>query len=268
MVAVGGRAAVPGHVLEHRQHAALHQPFARPPRRSPRPCRPSCRRRGCRSPDRPRSPARRRCGRQSTSMPSAARSARDQPRAEPRGRKSRGAVAIVDARRKARPADSSASAAAPSRCTRPPSWSISTGASARPTASRMLVDQGAHLLRRVDIALEQDEAPRVGVAQKARAPARRAKGRLRPVMKARWPSARLNCAAPGGQAALFRCKVGRTAAGTCANRGAAASIDLQSARLDRAFPARDLVDDEPGEILRAAALGRDAGHADLEHPRS
>src|SRR5258705_12391694 len=46
----------------------------------------------------------------------------------------------------------------------------------------------------------------------------------------------------------------------------AASIHLQPAGLDRALPPEDLVGDELGEVFRAPALGRNAGHTDLEHP--
>ena len=70
------------------------------------------RRRGRRSPGRPRSTGTSASGRQSTSMPSAAEIVRDQPGAELRGRKPRGAVAVVERAVEARRADSSASAAA------------------------------------------------------------------------------------------------------------------------------------------------------------
>ena len=51
------------------------------------------------------------------------------------------------------------------RATRPPSWSISTGASARATAGAQILDQPARALGRVDIAGEQNEAQRIGVTE-------------------------------------------------------------------------------------------------------
>ena len=45
---VGGGAAMAGNVLEHRQHAALLQPFGDRAARSPRPCRARCHKRGSR----------------------------------------------------------------------------------------------------------------------------------------------------------------------------------------------------------------------------
>ena len=92
--------------------------------------------------------------------------------------------------RSAPPPDRRANAGGRSRATRPPSWSISTGASARPTLSRRSLDEPAHLIGRAAIAPEQDEARRIGVGEEAplverAAPRRRSQGRRREVRSAR-----------------------------------------------------------------------------------
>ena len=112
MMAVGGGAAVAGHVLEHRQHAARHQALAR---RAP-PIAATLRGRvavGAVADHRiGAATGTSATGRQSTSMPSAREIGGDQPRAEPRGCEARAPVAVVESRRRRRPADSAASAAA------------------------------------------------------------------------------------------------------------------------------------------------------------
>ena len=50
------------------------------------------------------------------------------------------------------------------RCTRPPSWSISTGASARPTMARKSSTSARNCAAIDDVALEQDQSPRPRVA--------------------------------------------------------------------------------------------------------
>ena len=97
-VAVGRGAAVAGHVLEHRQHAALHQPCGDRRRRSPRPCSGvvaigavADHRVGAGAPARRRSAGnRRRCRARADRWRSAARRA-GRPRGPPRGRGRRAA---------------------------------------------------------------------------------------------------------------------------------------------------------------------------------
>ena len=120
LVAVGRGAAVAGDVLEHRQHAALHQPCGDRAPRSPRPCRACRRRRGRRSPVGARD---RHVGeRQAVDVDAERRQiGGDQPRAEPRGFEARRAVAVVEPAVDRRPADRLGQCGGPSRCTRPPS---------------------------------------------------------------------------------------------------------------------------------------------------
>ncbi len=140
-----------GDVLEHRQHAAGQQ-ARRPPRRQWRRPSPACRhRRGRRSRRRRRATGTSAIGRQSTSMPSARRSARDQPGAEPRRRKPCRDVAIVEPavgrRRADRPASAAGRAAAPGRPPDRPAPARRVPTASRNSATSCVTWAGVSMLR-------------------------------------------------------------------------------------------------------------------------
>ena len=132
-VAVDPRAAVSRDVLDDRQHAAVQQPLAdRAAERARRgPAR--CPRRGRRSPDRRRAPAGRAPARQSTVMPSSARSSAISRAPEPRRFERERVGQCRD--HAPRPGRRAIAAAATARPGRPPGRSGPARRS-RPTASR------------------------------------------------------------------------------------------------------------------------------------
>ena len=109
---------------------------------------------------------------------------RDQPRAEPGRPQALSPCRARRARHRPRRADRPASAAGPRRCTRPPSWSTRTGVPAMPIAVRESCTRRSDLGLVLDVPLEQDQAPRTGLAQE-RALVRRERRAGQPRMKAR-----------------------------------------------------------------------------------
>ena len=194
-VAVERRPPLPRHVLHHRQHAAGQQPLGHRRGRSPPP-RPGRRRSsGCASTGVGRRAAPGRApARSSTSMPDRAQLARDQPvaqvhrpRPQPRpGSRAHSSSAGAHSRQ----------AGARSRATRPPSWSISTGAS-RPTLSRSSPVSRRELLRALDVAGEEDEAPGRRPRRRSAAPPAPSAGPPQPKMTARGA---IYCSVTGMQA--------------------------------------------------------------------